>query len=147
MSFIYDRTIHFQDTDAAGVVYFVNVLAMCHEAYEASLMASEMDLKVFFSASTIAFPIIHASVDFFSPLYCGDRIQIQVTPQQLTESKFEIYYRISLGNNVEKLVSKALTQHVCIEPNSRNKLTLPAGIIQWLMQWGKEESTGSVVNN
>lgn len=141
MSFIYDRTIHFQDTDAAGVVYFVNVLAICHEAYEASLMASEIDLKIFFSTSTIAFPIVHASVDFFSPLYCGDRIQIRVDPQQLTDSKFEIHYQIFLPTDAEKPVSKALTRHVCIEPNSRNKLTLPAGIIQWLKQWGRDESS------
>ncbi|MFS8118916.1 MAG: acyl-CoA thioesterase, partial [Microcoleus sp.] len=45
MSFSYTRTVRFQDTDAAGVVYFANVLAMCHEAYEASLAASGINLK------------------------------------------------------------------------------------------------------
>ena len=49
MSFYYTRIVHLQDTDAAGVVYFVNVLAMCHEAYEASLVAFDINLKVFFS--------------------------------------------------------------------------------------------------
>ena len=49
MSFYYRRIVHFQDTDAAGVVYFVNVLAICHEAYEASLAAFDINLKVFFS--------------------------------------------------------------------------------------------------
>ena len=34
MAFAYYYTVRFQDTDAAGVVYFANVLRICHEAYE-----------------------------------------------------------------------------------------------------------------
>ncbi|MEM6398800.1 MAG: thioesterase family protein, partial [Cyanobacteria bacterium P01_D01_bin.116] len=64
MSFTYNRTIRFQDTDAAGVVYFANVLAICHEAYEASLESLGIDIKQFFTNSSTAFPIIHADVDF-----------------------------------------------------------------------------------
>ena len=37
MPFAYLRTIHFPDTDAAGVVFFPNYFAMCHEAYEEAL--------------------------------------------------------------------------------------------------------------
>ena len=77
MSFSYQRIIRFQDTDAAGVVYFANVLAMCHEAYEESLAASGINLKAFFSNSDIAIPIVHASVDFFRPMFCGDKIYIR----------------------------------------------------------------------
>jgi len=36
MPFTYSRTVHFADTDAAGVVFFANFLAICHEAYEES---------------------------------------------------------------------------------------------------------------
>jgi len=34
MAFVYGRTIRFQETDAAGVIYFSNVLVLCHEAYD-----------------------------------------------------------------------------------------------------------------
>jgi 1,4-dihydroxy-2-naphthoyl-CoA hydrolase len=56
MFFTYNRTVRFQDTDAAGVVYFANVLSMCHEAYEASLAASGINLKSFFNNPTVLFP-------------------------------------------------------------------------------------------
>ena len=84
MPFTYTRTVRFQDTDAAGVVYFANVLAMCHEAYEASLAASGINLKAFFSNPEVAFPIIHASVDFYRPMFAGDRLMIHLTPKQVT---------------------------------------------------------------
>ena len=73
MPFTYKRTIRFQDTDAAGVVYFANVLNICHEAYEDSLVESGIKLKSFFQSTSTAITIVHASVDFFKPMFCGDK--------------------------------------------------------------------------
>jgi 1,4-dihydroxy-2-naphthoyl-CoA hydrolase len=140
MPFTYTRTIRFQDTDAAGVVYFANVLAMCHEGYEASLAASGINLKLFFSNQAVAIPIVRASVDFFRPMFCGDRIGIQLTPLRLTIEKFEITYQLE-KLEIGEVVAKAITQHVCINPTSRTKKDIPAEIIQWLHQWGGENAT------
>ncbi|MBD2596262.1 1,4-dihydroxy-2-naphthoyl-CoA hydrolase [Nostoc sp. MBR 210] len=129
MSFIYKRTVRFADTDAAGVVYFANVLSICHEAYEASLNASGMNLKAFFTKPSVAFPIVHANVDFFRPMYCGDELNISLIPQKLSADKFEIAYEITIA---DVLVAKAITRHVCIDMNSRTKQELSEEIIQWL---------------
>jgi 1,4-dihydroxy-2-naphthoyl-CoA hydrolase len=131
LPFTYHRTVHFSDTDAAGVVYFANVLSICHEAYEASLAASGIDLRAFFSNSASAIPITHASVDFLRPMFCGDLLLIHLTPQQLNENKFEITYQIAAASS-EELLAKAITKHVCINPMSRTKTLLPEAIIQWL---------------
>ncbi len=133
MGFIYNRTIHFQDTDAAGVVYFANIFGICHEAYEDSLAQSEIDLKVFFQNQVFAIPIVHASIDFFSPLFCGDRIRINLSPKQLTENKFEIEYQI-YHTTGDKLLAQATTRHICIDPSSRSKKELPLEIKQWLIR-------------
>lgn len=129
MHFIYNRTIHFPDTDAAGVVYFANVLSICHEAYEASLEACGINIKVFFGNSSLAFPIVHASVDFFRPMFCGDKLIVSLIPQKLGVNKFEINYEISVA---EVVVSKAITRHVCIDVNSRTKQELAGEIVKWL---------------
>jgi len=132
MPFIYSRTIHFQDTDAAGVVYFANILAMCHEAYEASLATTGINLREFFTHSTFALPIVHARVDFLCPMYCGLQYEIQVEPVCLNPRKFEIAYRILRLKAPENLVSQATTVHVCIDPVTRTRIDLPAEIMQWL---------------
>jgi 1,4-dihydroxy-2-naphthoyl-CoA hydrolase len=131
MQFTYNRTVRFQDTDAAGVVYFANVLAMCHEAYEASLAASGINLQSFFNNSEAAIPIIHASVDFFRPMFCGDKLLIYLTPQQQNENQFEITYQIVAASSEQQL-AKAMTRHVCIDPVTRTRNQLPTEIIQWL---------------
>lgn len=135
MPFTYNRVIHFQDTDAAGVVYFTNVLAICHEAYEASLIAANINLKSFFSNSTIAVPIFHASVDFMRPLYCGDEVIISLQPRLLRDSEFEVEYQV-LG---EKLMAKAVTRHVCIGVD-RKRLILGEEMMGWLRLWEDVEN-------
>jgi len=132
MSFTYNRTVHFRDTDAAGVVYFANVLSMCHEAYEASLAVSGINLKLFFTQPTVAIPIVHASVDFFRPMFCGDELQIHLTPQKLGDTKFEIAYQIVAASSLEQPLAQANTSHVCIDPTTRTKTQLPEGIMKWL---------------
>lgn len=132
MAFTYNRTVRFQDTDAAGVVYFSNVLSICHEAYEASLAVSGINLKFFFSQSTVVIPIVHASVDFLRPMFCGDELQIQLTPQKLGEAKFEIAYQIVATSSSEQPLAQASTKHICINPTTRAKTQLPEGIMKWL---------------
>ena len=140
MSFTYTRTIYFQDTDAAGVVYFANVLAICHQAYEESLAASNINLKLFFSNPDVAIPIVHASIDFIKPIFCGDRILIFLSPQYLTDHSFEIAYKVILAET-EKLLATAITKHVCIDKLSRSRKELPGEISQWLNQWSDAVAT------
>lgn len=133
--FSYDRYLHFRETDAAGVVYFSEVLNLCHEAYEASLRAAAVDLKAFFSATeTTIVPIVHAEVSFFKPLYCGDRIWIDLTLNPLesspnsklnselnanlklpVSSEFELTYKLyTTPDRSDRPVAEAKTRHVCL---------------------------------
>jgi len=129
MPFTYNRTVRFSDTDAAGVVYFANVLSICHEAYEASLEASSISIKDFFSNTSVAFPIVHADVDFFRPMFCGDNLAISFIPQKIGLDKFEIAYEIVVD---DVMVAKAITRDVCIEVSSRSKRELSGEIVKWL---------------
>ena len=127
MSFIYEYTIQFRDTDAAGVVYFANILSICHVAYEASLIESGVDLKLFVNNPEFAIPITHASADFLKPLYCGDQITIELTPRSIDSCRFEITYQLGSAT--------AITKHVIINPSTRKRQELPGILTNWLEQW------------
>ncbi|MEC4985343.1 MAG: thioesterase family protein [Oscillatoria sp. PMC 1068.18] len=132
MSFTYSRTIRLSDTDAAGVVYFANVLTICHEAYEESLAKTGINLKSFVGNSETAVPVVHSSVDFFRPLFCGDQLLITLTPRQISLNEFEIYYHILANLSRQEQVAKAHTRHVCINPGSRKRINLPDTLVNWL---------------
>ena len=138
MPFTYKRKIYFQQTDAAGVVYFTNTLSICHEAYEEALEAVGILLQSFCQSHEIALPITHAEIDFYHPLRGNDRITVQLTPQLRKPSEFAIAYQIYLDPNPPAespiLAAQARTRHVCIHPVERCRQDLPSEMMQWLQQ-------------
>jgi 1,4-dihydroxy-2-naphthoyl-CoA hydrolase len=90
-------------------------------------MAAGFDLKTFFQNSSSAIPIVHAEVDFFCPLYCGDRLLINLLPKLLNDQSFEINYQL-LKDSLP--CAQAWTKHICIDPLTRKKKPLPEDILK-----------------
>ncbi|RMF20465.1 MAG: acyl-CoA thioesterase [Cyanobacteria bacterium J083] len=127
----YYRTIRLSDTDAAGVIYFANLLSICHEAYEESLRAANIDLNLFLKDSTIAIPIVQSSINFFRPISYGDSIYLKLNSQRLNKSKFAVNYQIFDQKMTSKL-ALATTIHTCIALPSRQKIEIPHVFLTWL---------------
>ncbi|HIK36797.1 MAG: acyl-CoA thioesterase [Geminocystis sp.] len=125
--FVYRRIIRFADTDAAGVVYFASLLAICHEAYEEMLRQAGIKLDYFFGNENLAIPIIHAEIDFFKPLFVGDLITIKTRFNRVSEKVFEIKYFVE--KETEE-VAVALTRHIGIQPQTRETVKIPDFILE-----------------
>lgn len=132
VSFIYERTIHFADTDAAGVVYFSNYLKICHEAYEEALIAAGIKAREFFSPQNPILPVSKSSADYLRPLYCGDKARITLTPSLLTENSYAIDYEMIRVGTTAKLAATVRTAHICIDTSSRKPTPLPPDLLAWV---------------
>jgi 1,4-dihydroxy-2-naphthoyl-CoA hydrolase len=130
--FSYERTIHFADTDAAGVVFFPNYLSICHEAYEESLAAYGIKVRTFFSNQGLVLPVSKSSADYLRPLFCGDRVRVTLKPTLLTEDSYSIDYVMTRLGTTEKLAATAHTAHICISPTTRERAALPADLLAWI---------------
>lgn len=129
MSFSYHRTIYLSDTDAAGVIYFANALKICHEAYEIWLAEIGISLSQILKQKQMFIPIVHAEIDFLSPVFCGDQLQIDLEIKLIQDNEFIINYQIFKQESPNKPVAIAKTKHVCINPQIRSRITLPKLII------------------
>lgn len=132
MEFSWVRTIHFADTDAAGVVFFANYLRLCHEAYEEALGAAGIDLARFFADSGSVVPIAKSEVDYLRPLHAGERVSVTVIPRRLSDSSFELRFEIFRVGPAKKRAATARTEHVCISSATRERLALPPGLAEWV---------------
>ncbi len=130
MTFSSFRNIHLCDTDAAGVLYFAKGLTICHETYEAWLDSLGLSIGQMIRDRTIALPIVHAEIDYFRPIQCSDRLKIKLELQELEQTKFAIAYSFFNSDSPDKLLAKALTVHVCIDPKTRQRATLPSKILE-----------------
>jgi 1,4-dihydroxy-2-naphthoyl-CoA hydrolase len=132
MPFTYSRTVHFADTDAAGVVFFANYLAICHEAYEESLSASGIDLKTFFSVEGVVVPVAKSEAEYLRPISCGDKLEVTVKPKALSENSYEIRFEVTRLGSPAKCAGRIRTEHVCIDSGTRARKTLPGSLSAWV---------------
>jgi 1,4-dihydroxy-2-naphthoyl-CoA hydrolase len=132
VAFTYPRTIHFSDTDAAGVVFFANTQAICHEAYEEALSAAGIELHAFFSAQSLIVPIGKAEAEYLRPLAVGDKVRVAVTPAPLSENSYEVRFEIIKLGPKEKAAARIRTEHVCLDAATRKRTPLPPALAAWV---------------
>lgn len=130
--FSYSRTIHFPDTDAAGVVFFARYLFIAHEAYEEALAAAGIPLARFFADHGVVIPIAKSEASYLRPLACGDRVRVDVVPTRLAAESFALDYVLWKLTPVEKRAAVLRTEHVCIDSRTRERLPLPAALAAWI---------------
>ena len=127
------RTVRFGETDAAGVVHFLQLLRWCHEAYEESLERFGLEPATLFPTPgqqlDFLLPITHCSADFLAPLICGDPLAIALKPQPSDATSFEVAYSFSSAG---RPVARGLTRHQCIATADRRRARLPEGVQRWL---------------
>jgi 1,4-dihydroxy-2-naphthoyl-CoA hydrolase len=134
-SFAYARTIHFPDTDAAGVVFFARYLFICHEAYEESLAAAGVNLATFFSDTGVVVPIAKSEATYLRPLVCGDKLRVEIVPTRLSPESFAldfVLWKLPAGEGAPKRAAVARTEHVCIDARLRERRPLPAALTAWV---------------
>ncbi len=130
------RTVRFGETDAAGVVHFIEFLKWCHETWEESLEKFGIVIQEIFPTihvntvqPDIALPVVHCEANYFQPLYVGDVINIELYPKKINEFSFELQFKF-IKNGVQ--IGTTSLKHVSINPITREKCELSKQINLWL---------------
>ncbi len=132
------RVVRFGDTDAAGVMHFVQLFRWCHEAWEESLEIYGLEVSSIFPNANshmndrdplIGLPIIHCQADFWKPMQTGDPLMTELMPEKLDAGKFQTQFRFKLN---DQYVAQALIRHQAINSLTRSCCSLPERIELWL---------------
>lgn len=137
MSTHYERTIRFAEVDGAGFVFFAQYLVICHEAYEASLLRSGIELRTFFGTNRVLIPIAKVNSQYLGPLQSGDKVRVEIAVTPAGENGFAIAYRVvQLAPAGEKVVALAKTEHVVIDIQTLERRPLPPALAAWVQSGG-----------
>jgi len=77
-AFSFPIRVYYEDTDAAGVVYYANYLRYLERARTAWLVALGFPLAAFEREHRVAFAVHRAEIDFVRPARLNDRIAVSV---------------------------------------------------------------------
>ncbi len=127
--FTYAYTIRMRDTDAAGVVFFVQYLAIAHEAYEAFLASEGIHLGDFLQETSYLIPVVHAEAQYHVSLRLGDTIRISMGCPFIGDSSFTLLFRF---HREQTRCAEVRTTHATVSRQTGRKISLPDEILHIL---------------
>jgi 1,4-dihydroxy-2-naphthoyl-CoA hydrolase len=125
MPFERQRTITLRQTDAAGVLFFAEQLALVHDIEEELFASVGFPVGVVLREQPFALPIVHAETDLLAPLVVGDVVTIALTVTHVGESSFVITHVVTRAES-DAPVGTGKIVHVCIDKANREKMALPS---------------------
>ena len=134
-SFKTRRVIRLKDTDAAGVIFFVNYFVFAHDTYELFLEEIGYSLGRIIGQESFLLPIVRAESDYHQMLGLEDEITIVLNVNRIGSTSFTLVYDYFLEN--QELVGSVKTVHVCVDKATLKKRPIPEELRQALEQYEK----------
>ena len=111
------------DTDAAGRIYFANLLRIAHEAFEAFMHSIKWDIGMLLKEGDFLFPVVHVEADYTEPLSVGDELTVEVTVGRIGETSCTLLYRfIKKGKHA---AGSAQIIHVTVNKQTNKPCPIP----------------------
>ena len=125
--FRYQRTIRMQDTDATGVLYFANQLQIALETFEAYLQSHQFSIKHMIAKGDFLLPIVHTEADYFSPVFIGDQLDIELRVKSVGTSSFTLNFELYKG---KETVGTVIITHVVTSRETKESIPIPSALIK-----------------
>ncbi|MBT8450851.1 MAG: acyl-CoA thioesterase [Deltaproteobacteria bacterium] len=123
--FVYKMRVRFRDTDLQGHVYFGNYFVFCDEALGAYMRAVGVPWQDMVRAGTDMF-YVNASCDYLGSARFEEDVHIETRISRFGASSFTSSFVIR--NDRDETLAKASVTSVCVDPNSREKVTVPGSL-------------------
>jgi acyl-CoA thioester hydrolase len=104
--------VYYEDTDAAGIVYYANYLRFMERARTEWLEALGFPLAAFEAAHGVMFAVTRAEIDFLRPARLNDRLDVTVAPRAVRGARLDVAQEIHRGD--ESLV-RGLIVLACVD--------------------------------
>src|SRR6185437_1712024 len=92
--FVFPIRVYYEDTDAAGVVYYANYLRYMERARSEWLEALGFPLAAFEREHAVAFAVHRATIDFLRPARLDDRLAVSVTARDHGACRLVVAQRV-----------------------------------------------------
>jgi len=127
--FVFPIRVYYEDTDAAGVVYYANYLRYMERARSEWLEALGFPLAAFEREHAVAFAVHRATIDFLRPARLNDRLAVSVTARDHGACRLVVAQRVVRGD--EPLVKAEITL-ACVDPTRWRPARIPAALARML---------------
>ncbi len=115
--------IFWEDTDAAGIVYYANYLRFLERARSDLVRLAGIDQAALLEGDGVVFPVRRCEIDYLLPARLDDEIEVRTRVRKLGGASMDMDQDIHRGG--ETLV-RAKVRLACIGPGGRPRRLPPA---------------------
>jgi acyl-CoA thioester hydrolase len=124
--FHFQVRVYYEDTDAAGVVYYANYLRFLERARSEWLSTRGFDVAALERGQGIAFAVRRVEIDYLRPARLGDRLDVSFAIAEGRRSRLVAHQKIRRGD--ETLIDARVTV-VCLDQASWKPVRIPSELL------------------
>ena len=118
--------VYYEDTDAAGVVYYANYLKFLERARSEWLSSRGFEVAALEQGHGVAFAVRRVEIDYLKPARLGDRLSVSFAVVEGHRSRLVARQKIFRG---DELLTDALVTVVCLDQASWKPVRIPAELM------------------
>jgi acyl-CoA thioester hydrolase len=122
-NFRFPVRVYYEDTDAAGVVYYANYLRFMERARTEWLSSLGFDLAAVEREHGVVFVVRHAEIDFHRPARLSDRLDVTLAVVELGRARLVVDQGVRRG---EQTLTQARLTLACLDRRSFRPARIPA---------------------
>jgi 4-hydroxybenzoyl-CoA thioesterase len=123
----HDRRVHFEDVDAAGIVFFARLFGYCHDAMERFFDDIEGGYVALVNVRKVGFPVVHVTSDFRAPIAYGDVARITGSVRKLGTTSTHLAFTMTRARDGVEVASFSHVA-VCTDLHHMTKMPLPPDV-------------------
>lgn len=127
--FTFPIRVYYEDTDAAGVVYYANYLRFMERARTEWLESLGFPLAAFEREHAVAFVVHRAEIDFLQPARLNDRLAVSVETLDRGASRLVVAQRVLRDADT---LTRARITLACVDPVRWRPARMPAALARAL---------------
>jgi len=129
VTFKWPVRVYYEDTDAAGVVFYANYLNFMERARTEWLRSLGFEQTTLFHDHNVVFVVRSLAVEFARPALFNDALEVTVEPQRAHGGVIEIAQKVRRG--AHELVT-ATVKIACVNTQSFKPVRIPPAILEKL---------------
>ncbi|MBF0624115.1 MAG: tol-pal system-associated acyl-CoA thioesterase [Magnetococcales bacterium] len=120
--------VYYEDTDAAGVVYYANYLKYLERARTEWLRAGGIAQEAYFQRTGLRFAVVRLEIDFRAPARLDDALEVSVWIERSRRATLDLGQRIERAAGAGPALITATVRLACVDERFRPQ-RLPADIL------------------
>jgi acyl-CoA thioester hydrolase len=121
-TFTFPVRVYYEDTDAAGVVYYANYLRFLERARTEWLDSLGYPIAELERTHAIVFVVRRVEIDFKIPAWLGDRLDVTVTIDTLGRASLTLLQDV---RRVDDILARARVMLACVATKSLQPTRIP----------------------